>query len=99
QQDRPGAAGRRGPVGDGARRGRGPRRAAGAVHLAGHRPGRGRGGGVGAGRGSGVIARTTAVVEAGGVLGELACAPPLTLRQVPGGAGRGGTRVGGGRAG
>jgi urease accessory protein len=29
-----------------------------------------------------VIARTTAVVEAGGVLGELACAPPLTLRQV-----------------
>jgi len=31
-----------------------------------------------------VIARTTAVVEAGGVLGELACAPPLTLRQVHG---------------
>jgi urease accessory protein len=29
-----------------------------------------------------VIARTTAVVEAGGVLGEVACAPPLTLRQV-----------------
>jgi len=29
-----------------------------------------------------VIARTTAVVERGGVLGELACAPPLTLRQV-----------------
>jgi urease accessory protein len=29
-----------------------------------------------------VIARTAAVVEAGGVLGELACAPPLTLRQV-----------------
>ncbi len=86
--DRPRAAGRRGPVGDGAGRGRGPRRAAGAVHLAGHRPGCGRGGGVGAGRGSGVIARTTAVVEAGGVLGELACAPPLTLRQVHGAAGR-----------
>ena len=31
-----------------------------------------------------VIARTTAVVEPGGVLGELACAPPLTLRQVHG---------------
>jgi urease accessory protein len=31
-----------------------------------------------------VIARTTAVVEAGGVLGELHCAPPLTLRQVRG---------------
>jgi len=31
-----------------------------------------------------VIARTTAVVEPGGVLGELACAPPLTLRQVQG---------------
>jgi urease accessory protein len=31
-----------------------------------------------------VIARTTAVVEAGGVLGELSCAPPLTLRQVHG---------------
>ncbi len=31
-----------------------------------------------------MIARTTAVVEAGGVLGELACAPPLTLRQVHG---------------
>jgi len=29
-----------------------------------------------------VIARTTAVVEAGGVLGEVICAPPLTLRQV-----------------
>jgi urease accessory protein len=29
-----------------------------------------------------VITRTTAVVEAGGVLGEVACAPPLTLRQV-----------------
>ncbi len=35
-----------------------------------------------------MIARTTAVVEAGGVLGELACAPPLTLRQVHGGPGR-----------
>jgi len=35
-----------------------------------------------------VIARTTAVVEAGGVLGELACVPPLTLRQVHGGPGR-----------
>jgi urease accessory protein len=35
-----------------------------------------------------VIARTTAVVEAGGVLGELSCAPPLTLRQVHGRAGR-----------
>src|SRR5580700_4026474 len=31
-----------------------------------------------------VIARTTAVIEPGGVLGELACAPPLTLRQVHG---------------
>jgi urease accessory protein len=31
-----------------------------------------------------VIARTTAVIEVGGVLGELACAPPLTLRQVHG---------------
>jgi urease accessory protein len=31
-----------------------------------------------------MIARTTAVVEAGGVLGELACTPPLTLRQVHG---------------
>jgi urease accessory protein len=31
-----------------------------------------------------VIARTAAVVESGGVLGELACAPPLTLRQVRG---------------
>jgi urease accessory protein len=31
-----------------------------------------------------VIARTSAVVEPGGVLGELACAPPLTLRQVHG---------------
>jgi urease accessory protein len=29
-----------------------------------------------------VIARTAAVVQAGGVLGELVCAPPLTLRQV-----------------
>jgi urease accessory protein len=29
-----------------------------------------------------VIARTAAVVEPGGVLGELTCAPPLTLRQV-----------------
>jgi len=29
-----------------------------------------------------VIARTTAIVESGGVLGEVACAPPLTLRQV-----------------
>ncbi len=29
-----------------------------------------------------MIARTTAVIEAGGVLGEVACAPPLTLRQV-----------------
>jgi len=29
-----------------------------------------------------VIARTTAVIEPGGVLGELSCAPPLTLRQV-----------------
>jgi urease accessory protein len=29
-----------------------------------------------------VIARTTAVIEAGGVLGALACAPPLTLRQI-----------------
>ena len=42
---------------------------------------------MGPGRGSGVIARTTAVVEAGGVLGELTCAPPLTLRQVHGAAG------------
>jgi urease accessory protein len=31
-----------------------------------------------------VIARTTAVVEPGGVLGALSCAPPLTLRQVHG---------------
>jgi urease accessory protein len=31
-----------------------------------------------------VIARTAAVVEPGGVLGELACEPPLTLRQVHG---------------
>ena len=31
-----------------------------------------------------MIARTTAVVEPGGVLGEVACAPPLTLRQVHG---------------
>ncbi len=29
-----------------------------------------------------MIASTTAVVEAGGVLGEVTCAPPLTLRQV-----------------
>ncbi len=29
-----------------------------------------------------MIARTSAVIEPGGVLGELACAPPLTLRQV-----------------
>jgi urease accessory protein len=29
-----------------------------------------------------VIARTMAVIEPGGVLGEVACAPPLTLRQV-----------------
>lgn len=31
-----------------------------------------------------MIARTTAVVEPGGVLGEVRCAPPLTLRQVRG---------------
>jgi urease accessory protein len=31
-----------------------------------------------------VIARTTAVIEADGVLGSLACEPPLTLRQVAG---------------
>jgi urease accessory protein len=31
-----------------------------------------------------VIARTTAVVEPGGVLGSVACEPPLTLRQVAG---------------
>ena len=31
-----------------------------------------------------MIARTTAVVEPGGVLGDLSCAPPLTLRQVRG---------------
>jgi urease accessory protein len=31
-----------------------------------------------------VIARAAAVVEPGGVLGELSCAPPLTLRQVHG---------------
>jgi urease accessory protein len=31
-----------------------------------------------------MIARTTAVVEPDGVLGEVACAPPLTLRQVHG---------------
>src|SRR5215467_1954565 len=36
-------------------------------------------------QGSRVIAQTTAVIEPGGVLGELACAPPLTLRQVHGG--------------
>jgi len=35
-----------------------------------------------------VIARTSAVIEPGGVLGELACAPPLTLRQVRGPDGR-----------
>jgi urease accessory protein len=29
-----------------------------------------------------VIARAAAVVEAGGVLGDLSCAPPLTVRQV-----------------
>ena len=31
-----------------------------------------------------MIARTTAVIEPAGVLGELSCAPPLTLRQVRG---------------
>jgi urease accessory protein len=31
---------------------------------------------------AGVIAWTAAVVESGGVLGELVCAPPLTLRRV-----------------
>ena len=31
-----------------------------------------------------MIARTAAVIEPGGVLGELACAPPLTLRRVRG---------------
>jgi urease accessory protein len=31
-----------------------------------------------------MIARTTAVVEPGGVLGSVACEPPLTLRQVRG---------------
>ena len=31
-----------------------------------------------------MIARTTAVVEPGGVLGSVVCAPPLTLRQVHG---------------
>jgi len=31
-----------------------------------------------------VIARTSAVIEAGGVLGEVSCTPPLTLRQVHG---------------
>ena len=36
-----------------------------------------------------MIARTTAVIEPGGVLGELACAPPLTLRQVHGADGQG----------
>jgi urease accessory protein len=36
------------------------------------------------GAGAAVIARTTAVVEPGGVLGSVACAPPLTLRQVRG---------------
>ena len=34
-----------------------------------------------------MIARAAAVIEPGGVLGELACAPPLTLRQVLGEAG------------
>ena len=34
-----------------------------------------------------MIARADAVIEPGGVLGELACAPPLTLRQVLGEAG------------
>jgi urease accessory protein len=29
-----------------------------------------------------VIARTAAVIEAGGVLGQVVCAPPLTLRQM-----------------
>lgn len=38
-----------------------------------------------------MIARTTAVVEPGGVLGEVRCAPPLTLRQV-GGSGPDGAR-------
>ncbi len=33
---------------------------------------------------SSVIARTTAVIEPGGVLGAVTCAPPLTLRQVRG---------------
>ena len=36
-----------------------------------------------------MIGRTTAVIEPGGVLGELACAPPLTLRQVHGTDGQG----------
>jgi len=36
-----------------------------------------------------VIARTTAVVEPGGVLGAVSCAPPLTLRQVHGRPGTG----------
>lgn len=31
-----------------------------------------------------MIARTTAVIEPGGVLGAVSCAPPLTLRQVRG---------------
>ena len=31
-----------------------------------------------------MIARTSAVIEAGGVLGEVSCTPPLTLRQVHG---------------
>ena len=66
-------------------RGRGPRRAAGAVHLAGDRSRRfpevaAWVRSVRAARG--VIARTTAVIEPGGVLGALRCAPPLTLRQV-----------------
>jgi urease accessory protein len=33
-----------------------------------------------------VIARSSAVIEAGGVLGEVSCTPPLTLRQVHGDA-------------
>src|SRR6202011_5030610 len=45
-----------------------------------------------------VIARTTAVIEPGGVLGELACAPPLTLRQGDG-EGRGELRLVGAAAG
>jgi urease accessory protein len=41
-------------------------------------------GAVGPGAWVAVIACTTAVVESGGVLGTLACEPPLTLRQVRG---------------